>query len=169
MCERGYGDTGIRGYDETRVEMMMVTRGRDRIIAAMQDPKNLAVYRLAVPLAVSVYRLTDHFPSQERFSLTAQMRRASVSVGSNIAEGCGRWGNRELLQFLQMAYSSTCELSFQSEVAKELGFGSVVDRGQVAEHTDHVKRMLSRLIAAKRARDTNAEHRPATRASRSRG
>jgi len=89
----------------------------------MQDPKKLAVYRLAIPLAVSVYRLTDHFPSQERFGLTSQMRRASISVGSNIAEGCGRWGNRELLQFLQMSYSSTCELRFQSAVATELGFG----------------------------------------------
>ena len=135
----------------------------------MQDPKNLSVHRLAVPLAVSVYRLTDHFPSQERLSLTAQMRRAAISVGGNISEGCGRWSTRELLHFLQMAYSSTCELSFQSEVATELGFGNAVDRDQVADHTDHVQRMLSRLIAAKRARDTNAEHRPASRASRSRG
>ena len=134
----------------------------------MQDPKNLTVYRLAVPLAVSVYRLTDHFPSQEQFSLTSQMRRAAVSVGSNIAEGCGRWGNRELLQFLQMAYSSTCELSFQSEVATELGFGNPVDREQVAEHTDHVQRMLSRLMAAKRGRHTDAEPRSAPRSGRSR-
>ena len=134
----------------------------------MQDPKNLSVYRLAVPLAVSVYRLTDHFPSQER--LTSLLKCDERQYRSaNISEGCGRWGNRELLQFLQMAYSSTCELSFQSEVATELGFGNAVDRDQVADHTDHVQRMLSRLIAAKRARDTNAEHRPASRASRSRG
>jgi four helix bundle protein len=135
----------------------------------MQDPKNLAVYRRAVPLAVSVYQLTEHFPSHERFGLTSQMRRASISVGSNIAEGCGRWGNRELLQFLQMAYSSACELSFQLTVATELGFGNAVDRDQVAEHTDHVQRMLNRLMVAKRASRTDPERRSVSRASRSRG
>jgi four helix bundle protein len=65
----------------------------------MQDPKNLAVSGRAIELALAVYRLTRQFPADERFGLSAQMRRAAVSVGSNIAEGCGRWSNRELLQF----------------------------------------------------------------------
>jgi len=118
----------------------------------MQDPKNLDVYQRSVELAIAVYRLTEHFPSHERFGLTSQMRRGSVSIGSNIAEGCGRWGNRELIQFLQMAYSAACELAFQLTIATELEFGKDVQRDAVAERTDHVQKMLNRLLVAKRAR-----------------
>src|SRR5205823_2714786 len=75
----------------------------------MQNPKDLAISGRALELALAVYRLTEQFPSPERFGLTAPMRRAAVSVGSNIAEGCGRWGNREFLQFLQVSYSSATE------------------------------------------------------------
>jgi four helix bundle protein len=62
----------------------------------MQNPNKLAVSGRALDLAVAVYRLTDQFPAQERFGLTAQMRDAALSIGSNISEGCGRWGRREL-------------------------------------------------------------------------
>jgi four helix bundle protein len=117
----------------------------------MQDPKNLVVYRRAIELALAVYRLTEQFPSHERFGLTSQMRRGAISIGSNIAEGCGRRGTRELLQFLQMSYSAACELAFQLTIATELEFGRAVDRDKVAEYTDHVQRMLSRLMVAKRA------------------
>lgn len=132
----------------------------------MQDPKNLAVSRQALELAVSVYRLTEHFPSHERFGLTSQMRRAAVSIGCNIAEGCGRWGNRELVQYLQMAYSSAGELAFQLTIAKELEFGNAVARDETAERTDHVQRMLNRLMVAKRARSTAPQVRPTSRAAR---
>jgi four helix bundle protein len=75
----------------------------------MQDTKNLIVAEHARRLAVGVYRLTADFPVQERFSLAQQMRRAAVSVGSNIAEGCGRNGNRELLNHLYIAFASSSE------------------------------------------------------------
>jgi four helix bundle protein len=121
----------------------------------MQDPKDLAVYRRAVELAVAVYRLTEYFPSHERFGLTSQMRRGVVSIGSNISEGCGRWGNRELVHYLQMAYAAACELAFQLTVAGELGFGKAADRDEVAQRTDQVQRMLNRLMVAKRAGRTS--------------
>ena len=97
----------------------------------MQDHNKLAVYGRAAELALAVYRLTSRFPADERFGLSAQMRRAAVSVGSNIAEGCGRWGRRELLQFLQLAYSSAAELAFQLHIATQLEFGDAADRNAV--------------------------------------
>jgi four helix bundle protein len=122
----------------------------------MQDPKNLAVSNRALELALAVYRLTRQFPTEERFGLTAQMRRAAVSVGSNIAEGCGRWGNRELLQFLHVAYSSAAELAFQLSIATQLDLGQVADREHAAVLIDHVQRMLNRLMVAKRGALKNA-------------
>jgi len=131
----------------------------------MQDPRNLAVWRHALELAVSVYRLTEHFPSHERFGITSQMRRAAVSIGCNITEGCGRWGNRELVQYVQMAYSSAGEVAFLLTIATKLEFGSAVARAEAAERTDHVQRMLNRLMVAKRARATPSRSRSTRRAS----
>ena len=116
----------------------------------MQNPNKLNVSGRALELAVAVYRLTDHFPTQERFGLTAQMRDAAVSIGSNISEGYRRWGRRELLQFLQVAYASAGELAFQLSIATELKLGIASDREAVVELTDHVQRMLNRLMSAKR-------------------
>jgi len=118
---------------------------------SMQDPKNLAVSARAIELALAVYRLTQEFPADERFGLTAQMRRAAVSVGSNIAEGCGRWSKREFLQFLQVAYSSAAELAFQLGIVTQLDLGRPADREHVAGLVDQVQRMLNRLMVAKRA------------------
>jgi four helix bundle protein len=132
-------------------------------MALMQDPKNLVVYRRAVELALTVYRLTEQFPSHERFGLTSQMRRGAISIGSNIAEGCGRWGARELLHYLQMSYSAACELAFQLTIATELDFGRAADRDWVAEHTNHVQRMLNRLMVVKRAKHPRPRRRSAPR------
>ena len=117
----------------------------------MQDPKNLAVTSRALELALAVYRLTQRVPADERFGLTAQMRRAAVSIGSNIAEGCGRQGNRELLLFLHVAYSSASELAFQLHIATQLDLGHAADREHSAVLVDQVQRMLNRLMVAKRA------------------
>jgi four helix bundle protein len=121
-------------------------------VLGMQDPKNLAAWQHALELSVSVYRLTEHFPSHERFGMTSQMRRAAVSIGCNITEGCGRWGNRELVQYLQMAYSSAGEVAYLLTLATKLEFGDAVARHEAAERTDHVQRMLNRLMATKRKR-----------------
>jgi four helix bundle protein len=79
----------------------------------MQDPKRLRVMGEARALAVHVYRLTHQFPRDERFGLTAQIRRAAVGIGSNSAEGCGRRGDGELLHYLYTASGSASELAFQ--------------------------------------------------------
>jgi four helix bundle protein len=134
----------------------------------MQNPKDLVVYRRSVELAVRVYRLTEHFPSHERFGLTSQMRRGAVSIGSNISEGCGRWGNREFVHYLQMAYSAASELAFQVTVTAELEFGEAVDRDEVARCTDEMQRMLNRLMVAKRAGGAGPRRKPRPRTGDSR-
>ncbi len=111
----------------------------------MRNPKKLEVLEHASALALVVYRLTAAFPSSERFGLALQMRRAAVSVGSNIAEGYGRSGDRELLQYLSIARGSTTELSFQLNLARQMEFVTTVACTTVDEHIDHVQRMLNRL------------------------
>ena len=119
----------------------------------MQNHRNLKVTGRAVSLAKATYELTRAFPSDGRFGLTSQMRRAAVSVGSNIAEGCGRGSDREFCRFLHVALGSATELEFQTELALELGFSTTQGIAGTVALVDEVKRMLSRLIVAVRARD----------------
>lgn len=119
----------------------------------MQNHRNLKVTGRAVSLVKATYELTRAFPSDERFGLTSQMRRAAVSVGSNIAEGCGRGSDREFCRFLHVALGSATELEFQTELALELGFSTTQGIAGTVALVDEVKRMLSRLIVAVRARD----------------
>ena len=112
----------------------------------MQNPIRLRVFLAAEELAVIVYALSRTFPPEERFGLGQQMRRAAVSIGSNIAEGCGRGGNRELIRFLSIALGSATELEFQLRLAYRL---AMLDQTAVREATTlvlSVERMLARLI-----------------------
>ena len=121
----------------------------------MRDQRKLGVARLAAELAIAVYRLTASFPASERLGLADQMRRAAVSVGSNIAEGAGRSGDREFLRFVHIAYASASELAFQINIASELDFGAEGDRASIAEAIDHLQRMLNRLANSLRPRRTS--------------
>ncbi|HET9011689.1 MAG TPA: four helix bundle protein [Gemmatimonadaceae bacterium] len=118
----------------------------------MQNPANLEVFTHARALAVAVYRASAHFPSNEKFGLTTQMRRAAISVGSNIAEGCGRSGDRELVNFLHIALGSATELEFQALVAGDLEFLAADAAAEMLEEIRRAKKMLSRLITALRSR-----------------
>ena len=118
----------------------------------MQNAANLRVTGEARTLAVAVYRATNRFPAAERFGLTSQMRRAAVSIGSNIAEGCGRYGNRELLHFLDIAFGSVSELDFQAQIAIDLEFLSAVSDAPLMGQISRVRRMLARLIKSHRSR-----------------
>ena len=117
----------------------------------MQDPKNLEVTEYAYRIAIAVYRLTATFPDEERFGLTQQMRRAAVSIGSNISEGCGRRGDRELLHSLYTAVAEAKELAYQLRVSDGLDFGNSLARARVAGELDRLERMLNRLTAYLRA------------------
>ena len=100
----------------------------------------------AEELAVAVYRHTATFPPAERFGLTVQMRRAAVSIASNIAEGCGRRGNRALLAFLYIATGSASELDCQLKISSRLGYGDSHSADSLRLELQHVARMLASLV-----------------------
>jgi four helix bundle protein len=96
--------------------------------------RDLVVWQRAVDLSVHIYKFTADFPSAELYGLTSQMRRAAVSIASNIAEGYGRTSRKEYRQFLGIAHGSTLELQTQLAIAKKLGFGKseLLDKAQSA-------------------------------------
>ncbi len=82
---------------------------------------NLEVWKESVELSVDVYELTKHFPKEELYALTSQLRRSAISIPSNIAEGCARNKNGETIHFLYIALGSLAELETQLIIASKLG------------------------------------------------
>jgi four helix bundle protein len=108
--------------------------------------KELVVWQRSVQLTAEIYRLTASFPPLERFGLTNQIRRASVSIASNIAEGYGRSTRGEYLQFLGYARGSICELQTQLIIATTLGFCPNKHVDPVETLSADVSRMLIALM-----------------------
>ena len=117
----------------------------------MQDFRNLKVWEKAHSLTLDVYRASESFPRQEMYGLTSQIRRASVSIGSNIAEGECRNGDAEFARFLQMAAGSASEVEYQLLLARDLEFLKIVDYQRVSDEVVEVKRMLAALMQKLRA------------------
>lgn len=108
--------------------------------------KELVVWQRAIELTSAIYQLTNSFPSSEQFGLTNQMRRASVSIASNIAEGYGRCTKGEYIQFLGNARGSNCELQTQLVIAKNLRFCDVKAQEDAEKLSADVSRMLIALM-----------------------
>jgi four helix bundle protein len=107
--------------------------------------RDLLVWQRSMQLTVKIYKLTRDFPRKEIYGLTSQLRRSSVSVPSNIAEGQGRLNPSEFRQFLGIAKGSNCELQTQLEIARALEFGNP-ELLQEAENLSHeVGRMIYSL------------------------
>jgi len=109
--------------------------------------RDLIVWQRAVQLTVAVYKLTSAFPDSERFGLTNQLRRASVSVASNIAEGYGRSTKGEYVLFLGHARGSNFEVQTQLVIAKALDFGSEQSRQLAESLSDEVSRMVVAMMS----------------------
>lgn len=88
----------------------------------MRDHRKLEVFGLADSLALRVYDATRRFPEDERYGLTSQLRRAAVSIGTNIVEGAARHSSADFLRFLVIAYGSACELEYELSLAERLGY-----------------------------------------------
>jgi four helix bundle protein len=108
--------------------------------------KNLLVWQRAVELSLAVYRFTSSFPASEQFGLTSQLRRASVSVASNIAEGYGKSTKGEYILFLGHARGSNCELLTQLVIAEALKLGSEAESKRAEGLAQEVGRMLVALM-----------------------
>lgn len=107
--------------------------------------EKLDAWRKAVELADQVYRFTREFPADERFGLTNQLRRAAVSISSNLAEGCSRSSKREFVRFVEMATGSAFEVASQAVIARNQGYLSESTYQQMQAAALEITRMLSGL------------------------
>lgn len=107
--------------------------------------RDLIVWRKSIELVIAIYRLTDLFPKSEVYGLTSQMRRAAVSIPSNIAEGRRRSSRKDFKNFLLHAYGSGAELETQLTIVKRLPFGDSLDYQKIDVLLDEIMRMLNRM------------------------
>ena len=112
----------------------------------MQSFRTLRVCEKSHRLTLDIYALSKTFPRDEMYGLKSQMRRASASVGMNIAEGCCRKGNVEMGRFLQIAMGSASELEYQLLLAHDLNYLQNPEYERLAAQAVEVKRMLSSLM-----------------------
>jgi four helix bundle protein len=112
----------------------------------MRNFRALKVWEKSHRLVLAVYNAPGTFPREETFGLTAQLRRCSVSIPANIAEGCGRSGEAELGRFMLIAMGSASELDYLLLLALDLGYLGAQEYQQLSQEVGEVKRMLSALI-----------------------
>ncbi len=118
--------------------------------------RDLLVWQKSIKLAKAIYQLTANYPSDERFGLTNQMRRCSLSIPSNIAEGFGRGSEKELVQFLYISLGSSNELDTQLTVSYELSFITEDRFKEIEKLNNEVNKMLQSLIyRRKKGLDSN--------------
>lgn len=115
------------------------------VVSIKKSYRDLKVWQKAIALAKATYSLTEDFPKREHFGLAAQMRRASVSVASNIAEGAARHSDKDYAHFLTIARGSLAEMLTQLAIAFEVGFISEKDVLLLEAQADEISRMLHGL------------------------
>jgi four helix bundle protein len=108
--------------------------------------RELEVWKLGKDIVLDIYRTTACFPKEEVYGLVSQMRRASVSIPSNVAEGFNRFHNKEYRQLLYVALGSCAELETHVEITTDLQYLERKDRDRLIEKLDHETRMLRNLI-----------------------
>ncbi|WP_409029146.1 four helix bundle protein [Gracilimonas sediminicola] len=107
--------------------------------------EKLDVWKKSKDFAVKIYRVTQSFPKEEKFGLVSQLRRASISVSSNIAEGSSRTSGKDQGRFYTIAYSSTIEVLNQLMISKELQFLTVEAYNELRADIEHITAMINRL------------------------
>lgn len=117
----------------------------------MKDFRRLKVWELAHALTMLVYELTREFPKSESYGLTPQLRRAASSVPANIAEGCGRDGDKEFARYVQIAMGSASELEYHLLLSRDLGHVQATQYEAAQDPVVVVKRMLGALLSKLRS------------------
>jgi four helix bundle protein len=117
----------------------------------MQNFRQLKVWHKAHALTLHIYKLTESFPTAERYGLTSQMRRAAASVPANIAEGCVRHTDRDFARFLHTALGSASELEYFALLSRDLRLLSDSTYDELVDEIKEVKRMLAALTVRLKA------------------
>lgn len=112
----------------------------------MRNYRDLQVWSKAYALALELYKISRTFPKDELYGLTSQLRRAAISIGANLAEGCGRRGNSEMARFVKIALGSASELDHHLLMSRDLGFMKSEDYQRCAKELTFVRKMLSALL-----------------------
>ena len=108
--------------------------------------RRLIAYEKATEIVKHTYKLLKKFPAEERYAMCDQLRRASISITSNIAEGINRFSVKDKSHFIEMAFGSLMEVSSQFEIAEELGFITAEDKLSMDKLVDEEARLLSGLL-----------------------
>ena len=111
----------------------------------MRPHEQLDVWKKSVDFTIDVYKMTESFPKDERFGLISQIRRASVSIAANIAEGAGRRSDKEFLNFLSMSQGSASEVETELLISLRLNFLSNEDYRNLMQQLDEIGRMITGL------------------------
>jgi len=112
----------------------------------MRDIRKLRVWEKSHKIALEIYKVTRNFPKEDVYGLTSQMRRAAVSISTNIAEGCGRGSNPDLLRFLHISMGSASELEYLLQLSKELNYLEKINFDRPNEDLTDSRRMLNAFI-----------------------
>jgi four helix bundle protein len=112
----------------------------------MKSFRDLKVWENSHRLVLAIYEGTARFPQQEHYGLTSQLRRAAISIPTNIAEGCGRGGDREFARFLQIAFGSASETEYLLLLSQELNYVDLISYEGLKVQVVEIKCMLTRLI-----------------------
>lgn len=118
--------------------------------------RKLIAYQKAKEVVKRTYKLLKKFPAEERYAMCDQLRRASISVTSNIAEGVNRFSIKDKVRFIEIAYGSLMEVSSQFEVAEEIGYISTADRQNMDVLIEEDARLLSGLLNSYKPTDSNS-------------
>ncbi|MBZ4044260.1 four helix bundle protein [Flavobacterium hibisci] len=112
----------------------------------MSDFRKLLIWQKSMSLVTKIYYSTNNFPKEEIFGLTSQIRRSSISIPSNIAEGSGKESDKDLLRFLNISVGSLFEMQTQLEIAKNISYLKEDDFNNLYEDSREVERMLVSII-----------------------
>ena len=114
----------------------------------MRNYRDLQVWSKAHSLTLDLYRISRGFPREELYGITGQLRRASASIGANLAEGCGRRTSGELARFVRLAMGSASELDYHLLLCRDLGFMENNNFERTTKHLTEVRKMLTSFLGS---------------------